>query len=65
MLLMLMSRTFGCNFDQCKFPKEEEEILPPDELIRDYKKRRAALDKKIDDTLAKIEDMLGIKSEEE
>ncbi len=55
----------GCNFDQCKYPKEEEEILPPDELIRDYKKRRAALDKKIDDTLAKIEEMLGIKSEEE
>ena len=54
----------GCNFDQCKFPKEEEEILPPDELIRDYKKRRAALDKKIDSTLAKIEEMLGIKSEE-
>ena len=55
----------GCNFDQCKFPKEEEEILSPDELIRDYKKRRAALDKKIDTTLAKIEEMLGIKSEEE
>ncbi len=54
----------GCNFDQCKFPKEEEEILPPDELISDYKKRRAELDRKIDSTLAKIEEMLGIKMAE-
>ncbi len=54
----------ACNFDQCKFPKEEEEILPPDKLIRDYKQRREALDKRIDDTLAKIEEMLGIKTEE-
>ena len=23
-----------CNFDQCKFPKEEEEILPPAELLK-------------------------------
>lgn len=54
----------GCNFDLCKYPKDEEEILPVDELIRDYKKRRAAIDKKIDSTLAKIEEMLGIKTEE-
>jgi len=25
-----------CNFDQCKFPKEEEEILPPAELFSQF-----------------------------
>lgn len=24
----------NCNFDQCKFPKEEEEILPPAEIAQ-------------------------------
>ena len=28
-----------CNFDQCKFPKDEEEILPPAELLADYYKK--------------------------
>lgn len=27
-----------CNFDLCKFPKEDEEILPPAELLADYYK---------------------------
>jgi type I restriction enzyme M protein len=53
-----------CNFDQCKFPKDEEEILSPKELITNYKQRRKELDVKIDRTLSKIEDMLGIKIEE-
>ena len=53
-----------CNFDQCKFPKDEEEILSPKELITNYKQRRKELDAKIDRTLSKIEDMLGIKIEE-
>ena len=48
------------DFDQCKFPKDEEEILPPAELLADYFKRRAALDKEIDDTLAEIQRILGI-----
>ena len=26
----------GCNFDQCKFPKEEEDILKPSELMESY-----------------------------
>lgn len=52
-----------CNFDQCKFPKEEEEVLPPDELLKQYWQKRAALDKEIDTTLAKIEELLGIKIE--
>ena len=50
-----------CNFDQCKFPKDEEEILPPAELLADYFKKRKALDHEIDKTLAEIQRILGIK----
>ena len=49
-----------CNFDQCKFPKDEEEILPPAELLADYYKKRAALDHEIDKTLLEIQKILGI-----
>ena len=49
-----------CNFDQCKFPKEDEEILPPAELLADYFKKRKALDHEIDKTLAEIQRILGI-----
>lgn len=49
-----------CNFDQCKFPKDEEEILPPKELLENYYKKRAALDHEIDRTLAEIQRILGI-----
>lgn len=49
-----------CNFDLCKFPKDEEEILPPAELLADYYKKRKALDYEIDKTLAKIQRILGI-----
>ena len=49
-----------CNFDQCKFPKDEEEILPPAELLADYYKKRAALDHEIDKTLTEIQRILGI-----
>ena len=51
----------GCNFDQCKFPKEEEEVLRPEELLKKYHEERAALDAKIDQTLMEIEVMLGLK----
>lgn len=50
----------NCNFDQCKFPKDEEEILPPAELLVDYFKKRAALDYEIDRTLSEIQKILGI-----
>ena len=49
-----------CNFDQCKFPKDEEEVLPPAELLADYFKKRKALDHEIDKTLAEIQKILGI-----
>ena len=48
------------NFDQCKFPKDEEEILPPAELLANYFKKRKALDDEIDKTLAEIQKILGI-----
>ena len=59
-----MIEDLQCNFDQCKFPKEEEDILAPGDLITNYKLRRKELDIKIDRCLAKIEYMLGIKTEE-
>ena len=52
-----------CNFDLCKFPKGEEEILPPAELLADYYKKRRALDHEIDKTLAEIQKILGIEIE--
>ena len=50
----------GFNLDQCKFPKDEEEVLPPDELLRQYHAERSALDARIDQTLSEIQQMLGI-----
>lgn len=50
----------GCNFDRCKFPKDEEEVLPPAELLAQYYKQRRALDQEIDATLAEIQRILGI-----
>jgi len=49
-----------CNLDQCKFPKDEEEILPPAELLKQYFEKRAALDHEIDKTLSEIQKILGI-----
>lgn len=47
------------NLDLCGYPYEEEEILPPLELIENYQKQRVELDKNIDKILAQIKDMLG------
>lgn len=49
-----------CNFDQCKFPKEEDEVLRPEELLKKYHAERASLDATIDRTLNEIEVMLGL-----
>ncbi|WP_159797105.1 class I SAM-dependent DNA methyltransferase [Streptococcus halichoeri] len=46
------------NFDQCGFPKEEEEILEPLELIQNYQQERAVLNQKIDTVLADILELL-------
>lgn len=50
---------FGCNLDQCGYPHEEEEILPPLELIQQYQERRASLNAEIDHVLEQITGMLG------
>ena len=46
------------NLDLCGYPHEEEEILPPDDLIRRYKENRAAADARLDAILAEIENLL-------
>ena len=51
----------GYNLDLCGYPHEEEEILPPEELIAQYQRKRTSLNKKIDDVLARIEAMLEVK----
>ncbi|MBE6488947.1 MAG: SAM-dependent DNA methyltransferase [Methanosphaera stadtmanae] len=48
------------NLDQCGIPQIEEEILPPDELIRNYYQERKQLEEKIDNTLDEIKEILGI-----
>lgn len=50
----------GYDLDLCGYPHEEEEILPPDVLIREYREKRAGVDKQIDAKLAQICDILGI-----
>ncbi len=53
------------NIDLCGFPHEEEEILPPKELIQQYQEKRASLNADIDRILAQITDILGISLTEE
>ena len=48
------------NIDLCGFPHEEEEILPPKELIQQYQEKRAGLNADIDRILKQITDILGI-----
>lgn len=55
-------RNGNFNLDLCGYPHEEEEILPPDELIRNYKEERAKLDAEIDQKLAQICEILGIEA---
>ncbi|MCQ2368772.1 MAG: type I restriction-modification system subunit M [Kiritimatiellae bacterium] len=50
----------NCNFDLCKFPKEETVILPPHELLQKYHEERAEVDAEIDEVLAEIEAKLGV-----
>lgn len=49
------------NFDICKYPKEEIEILRPDILLKKYWDERDYLQNKIDNALDDISRMLGIK----
>ena len=53
------------NIDLCGFPHEEEEILPPRELIQQYQEKRASLNADIDRILEQITSILGIDSVED
>lgn len=48
------------DIDLCGYPHEEEEILPPKELISEYQEKRKSLNDKIDNVLADITELLGI-----
>jgi len=48
-----------CDLDQCKFPKEDDEILPPDELIAKYLHEREKVDREISEVLASIQEKIG------
>ena len=58
----LQERNF--DIDLCKYPHEEEEILPPRELIQQYQAKRASLNADIDRVLANISEILGINPDE-
>ncbi len=53
------------NIDLCGFPHEEEEILPPRELIQQYQEKRASLNADIDRILEQITSILGISDMED
>lgn len=59
----IAERTY--NIDLCGYPHEEEEILPPKELIQQYQEKRASLNADIDRILEQITDILGINFTEE
>lgn len=52
--------TRNYNIDLCGYPHEEEEILPPRELIQQYQEKRASLNADIDRILTQITEILGI-----
>ena len=54
-----LTEELGYNFDQCGYPHEEEVILDPLDLIREYQEERSSLNAEIDRVLAKITLMLG------
>ena len=51
----------GCNFDQCKFPKEEEEVLRPEELLKRYHDIKDTLNEEIENIVRNIEAILDNK----
>ena len=56
--------TRNYNIDLCGFPHEEEEILPPKELIQQYQEKRASLNADIDRILEQITGILGVNIDE-
>lgn len=53
----LAERSF--NLDLCGYPRDEEEVLRPEETIQRYKRQRDELNTRIDEQLALIELTLG------
>lgn len=51
------------NLDLCGYPQEQEEILPPKELIAKYQAEREAHEKKMNEALARILEMIGVNHE--
>jgi type I restriction enzyme M protein len=49
----------GYNLDLCGFPHEEEEILPPDVLIKEYFEKKEKLDAEIKNVLEQITNLLN------
>lgn len=45
--------------DKCGYPHEEEEILPPDQLVSQYRSDKARIEGEIDELLGKIMALLG------
>lgn len=50
----------GYDLDLCGYPTAEEEVLSPEETIRNFHEKRDALNAKIDKRLAEITALLGI-----
>ena len=48
----------GCNFDQCKFPKEEEEVLRPEALLKKYHELKDTLNQEIESIVQNFEAIL-------
>lgn len=46
------------NLDLCGYPHEEEEILDPHDLIKQFREKRAAYNKEMEETLDKILELL-------
>ncbi len=51
----------GYDIDLCGYPTMEEEVLSPEETIRSFHEKRDALNARIDQRLAEIEALLGVK----
>ena len=56
-------KALNYNIDLCGYPHEEEEILPPQDLIKEYREKRASLDANIDRVLTEIMALLGENNE--
>ena len=49
----------NCNLDQCGYPHVEDEILEPQDLITQFKQKRDSYNAEIEETLAKILELLN------